>query len=454
MRFPRRKLFQATGAAAAVGIGYSGGRYAGTRSECYPVQTDSFVAGPEQEKSYKASLQRSQNWPRVRIAIIGVGLRGAILARQASLVPEIELKAFADPSKAWAEEMWSNSFNHLYKLPFFTGPEAHRKIYDLDLDAVIIATPWETHCNLAIMAMKSGKTAAIEVPSCLTVQEGYELLDTAQKTGQRFMMLENVNYFRTETAIWNLIREGYFGEPVAAEGAYIHDLSSSLYDKNRYRNGFWRANHHRIRNGNLYPTHPIGPIAKWFDIGGEDDFSELFSISTSSSILNDKTNIEHEQGDVNQSIIKTKNGKTINLTFSTTVPHWYTRKNSLLGTKASIEGWPDRINVIPGAGEHSSRLDSKEIEDLIHANKSKFWKDNIKNQREENLSHGGGDFYMLQKFAQNIINSRSFDISMKESVIWSIISHLTELSVKTGSSVKFPHIEFYENKERHEYWAP
>ena len=62
-----------------------------------------------------------------------------------------------------------------------------------ELDAVIIATPWEWHVPMSVASMKAGVPyTAVEVSAANTLEECWDLVDAYEETGNQLMILENV----------------------------------------------------------------------------------------------------------------------------------------------------------------------------------------------------------------------------------------------------------------------
>jgi len=223
---------------------------------------------------------------------------------------------------------------------------------DVDCDLVFNATPWEFHVPICVAAMNSGKHAATEVPAAYTVEGCWELVETAERTRRHCVMMENCNYDRTELMWLNMVRQGVLGEILHAEGAYNHDLRSIKFATDG--EGLWRRAHATNRNGNFYPTHGLGPIANCLDINRGDRLDYVVSMSGPSRGLQawqrehlaaaDTRRAEtYVQGDVNVSLVKTVNGKTLVITHDTNLPRPYSRVNLVQGTKGIVMGYPDRV---------------------------------------------------------------------------------------------------------------
>ena len=159
-----------------------------------------------------------------------------------------------------------------------------------DVDLLLIVTPWEWHTPMAVMAMESGKHVAMEVPAAHTLDHCWELVSVAEKTQRHCIMIENCCYNDEELWVLNMIESGVFGDITHAEGAYLHDLRAHMLSSDYYQDQ-WRLQHHRVRNGNFYTTHGLGPISMYLGIGRGDRFEHLTSMSSREKNLSDAFNV-------------------------------------------------------------------------------------------------------------------------------------------------------------------
>jgi predicted dehydrogenase len=206
---------------------------------------------------------------------------------------------------------------------FFNGDHDFENLCKRDdVDFVYIATPWDWHVPMAVAAMKNGKHTGVEVPAAVTLKECWELVETSEKTRRHCIMMENCCYGANEMMVLNMVRAGLFGELLHGEAAYIHDLRSLLFEDQS--EGLWRRFPHINRDGNLYPTHGLGPVAQYMDINRGDRFDYLVSMSSLSVSLAEyrdkhipsgspKRKEKYKCGDMNTSLIKTAKGRTIML---------------------------------------------------------------------------------------------------------------------------------------------
>ncbi|MBY0435270.1 MAG: Gfo/Idh/MocA family oxidoreductase, partial [Cyclobacteriaceae bacterium] len=213
---------------------------------------------------------------KLRLGFIGVGLRGQGHLELALQRNDVDVVALCDVQ----QRMMDMSLQLVTKSGkpkpqvILDGPYGYKKLLEnKDIDAVIIATPWEWHTVMCLDAMNAMKYVGCEVITGMTIEECWELVHTSERTGMPLMMLENVCYRRDVMAVMNMVRQNIFGELVHLQGGYQHDLREVKFNngKDAYGGGVefgekgfseaqWRTQHSVNRNGDLYPTHGIGPL--------------------------------------------------------------------------------------------------------------------------------------------------------------------------------------------------
>ena len=312
-----------------------------------------------------------------------------------------------------------------------------------DLDFVVVATPWHWHTPMAVAAMKSNKYVATEVPAATTIEECWELVNTAERTRRHCIMLENCCYGENETLILNMVRAGLFGDLLYGEAAYIHDLREEMFSN--AGEGLWRRTVHTQRNGNLYPTHGLGPVANYMGINRGDRFDYMVSMATPAKGLaayrdahvpktDPKWNENYIDGDMCTSLIKTANGLTINLQHDTSNPHPYDRLNTIGGTKGVFKDYPPGIyfDGQPG-GEKYASIDQYKAQ-YGHS----LWKKQGDVARKTG-GHGGMDYLMLSRLLQCMREGLPPDMDVYDAAAWSAPGPLSAASIAAGSApVKFP----------------
>jgi hypothetical protein len=380
----------------------------------------------------------------VRLAFIGLGGRGNSLLDDFAAIPQVRVTALCDVvrEKVQKAQQKLGDPRHSPALYHSSDRAFEELVKRDDIDLVIAATPWNWHVPMAVAAMKAGKHAAVEVPAARTIEDCWELVRTSESTRRHCMMLENCCYGYNEMLVLNMVRAGIFGEITHGAAAYNHDLRGELFSN--AGEGLWRRFEHLNRNGNLYPTHGLGPVARYMDINRSDRFDTLVSMSTMVASLpayrkehvapNDPRQKEvYRCGDLNISLIRTVKGRVITLEHNVSSPQPYDRINLIAGTKGIFRDYPPRIY-----------LDGKTPEEFgpLEPYQAKFehpvWKETGELARKLG-GHGGMDFVMAYRLVQAFLNGAAPDMDVYDAATWSAPAPLSELSVsKGGAAVKFP----------------
>jgi predicted dehydrogenase len=381
---------------------------------------------------------------QVRLGIIGVGGRGTSLLKDLLGVDKVEIKAICDlvPEKVARAQKAVTDAGQPEPTGFSKGDSDFKNLNQLDLDMVYIATPWNWHVPMALDAMKNGKHAAVEVPACTTLQECWDVVNTSESTRKHCIILENCCYGETEMMVLNMIRDGLFGTITHGEGAYLHDLRKILTSNEG--EGLWRRVPHMKRNGNLYPTHGLGPVAHYMDIHRGDRFDYMVSVSSPEASLTEyvKANFPEDDakraekyvcGDMNTSIIKTVKGRTIMVQHDVVSPRPYSRLNTIIGTKGAFADYPARIFVDGQEKEEWQNLDAFR-EKYQHP----LWKTTGEMARKMG-GHGGMDYIMNYRLMDCLKRGLQPDIDVYDTAAWSAPTPLSEASVaQSGAPQKFP----------------
>lgn len=389
--------------------------------------------------------------PDLHVAVIGNGDRGSNLIRLFSNMTDVEIVALADPwpGVSEAQKQVLTSTGRPTPDLYTDSPHDYRRILERpDVDAVIIATPWAWHAPMAIEAMKSGKHAFVEVPMATTLDELWAIVETCETTGRHCMMMENVNYGRDELLALNMVRRGVFGQLTHAEAAYIHDLRSQMNDID-HGTGSWRTEYHTNFNGNLYPTHGVGPVAQYLNADRTDDRFQTI-VSYSSPALgraayaqqhfpegHERRQLHFTAGDMNTSIIRTLRGRTVMVQYDTTTPRPYTRHNLIQGTKGVLAGFPTRL-AIEGRGSYHHWIEGAQLEEIYAEFEHPLWK-RMGEEAEAAGGHGGMDFIMLRRIVECLRQGTPLDQNVYEGATWSAIRPLSAASVASnGAPQTFP----------------
>ena len=311
-------------------------------------------------------------------------------------------------------------------------------------DAVIVCPSWEWHCRVTCDVMKMGAHAFVEVPMAVSIKELWEIVDTSEETRKHCMMMENVNYGREELMYLNMVRQGVIGDLLYGEAAYIHELRGQMKQVER-GTGSWRTYHYAKRNGNVYPTHGLGPIAQYMNLARKDDcFGRLVSFSSpalgraayakKNFPADHKWNkLDFACGDMNTSIIKTTMGRTVLVEWDETSPRPYSRLNLIQGTLGTLAGFPTRVaGEKLGNGNYHEWIEGREkLAAIYEKYDHPLWK-RIGPLALKMGGHGGMDFVMLFRIIECLRNGEPMDQNVYEGAFWSSVSELSEYSVAQG----------------------
>jgi len=393
----------------------------------------------------KPAVMTSKPMKKLRIGFVGTGMQGSGHVRNFINIENVEIKAICDivPEKVERMQKWIEKSGQPKPAGYSKGEyDFIRMCENEDLDLVYTATPWNWHVPVCVAAMENGKHAATEVPAAVTIDDCWKLVETAEKYKKHCVMMENCNYNRRAMMVLNMIRQGLLGEILHGEGGYLHDLRN--YKLGGLYEGDWRVFHSMKRNGNLYPTHGLGPIAWYMNINRGDCFDYLVSMSSPSRGLQEyaksKLGPDHEfskahyaLGDVNTALIKTKRDRTIFLSHDTNLPRPYSRIDMIQGTKGIVHGYPDRIHIEGRTQGHGW----EDIENYRKEFDHPLWK--TVGEQARGAGHGGMDYLEDYRLVQALLKGEPTDMDVYDAAAWSAISQCTEISVAKGSRpVKIP----------------
>ena len=388
---------------------------------------------------------------KVKVAIIGVGARGSGHAVQLASIEGVEFVCICDLVEARAKKAEADVVKkgHSPKI-YFGDEEAWKKMLaETKPDAVFIVTPWDHHAPMCVASMKAGAHAFSEVPIACTLKEMWEIVDTSEATGRHCMMMENVNYGREELLYLNMVRQGLLGELLHGEAAYIHELRGQM--ENGDSTGSWRTFQYAKRNGNLYPTHGLGPVAQYMNLARtEDNFGRMVSFSSpakgralyakkSTKLSNPEfKNLEFNGGDMNTSIIKTTLGRTIMVQWDETSPRPYSRHNLIQGTQGTLAGFPNRIAIEGVTKTYHEWAENEAWEEIAAKYEHPLYK-RMGELSKEMGGHGGMDYLMLFRIIECLQKGEPLDQNVYEGCFWSAVGPLSEKSVaEDGMPQAFP----------------
>lgn len=306
-----------------------------------------------------------------------------------------------------------------------------------DIDAILCCTTWITHSRISIDAMRAGKHIAFEVGGAASIEECWQMVRVSEETGKFCMILENCCYDRNELALFNMQRQGVFGEIIHTQGGYQHDLRDEITYGRETRHG--RLFNFMNRNGDLYPTHQLGPIAKMLNINRGNRFVTLTSMASKARGLHegildnlpkgyDLSTFHFTQGDIVTTMIKCAHGETILLIHDCTLPRPYSRNYRVQGTKGIYMEDKDSIYIDGESPQHNW----ESFETYRNKYEHPLWKQYAKDGIHEG-GHGGMDFLVLSAFAQSAINNEKSPIDVYDTAAWMAITCLSEQSIAMGS---------------------
>jgi predicted dehydrogenase len=379
----------------------------------------------------------------VRIGIIGIGTRGSAAVMRLSYIEGVEIKGLCDIVTERAESAKTRIKDAGHIPIVYSGNEESWMVMcqQENIDLIYITTPWPLHAPMAVFAMEHGKHVASEIPAATTVEDCWKLVQTSEKTKKHFVMLENCCYDFFELLTLNMARQGFFGDIVHCEGAYIHERASFIQRGNHDEK--WRLHENITRNGNLYPTHGLGAIAQIMNINRGNRMDYLVSTSTNDFLMKDITQKLAEsdkyyqqfidssfRGNMNITTIRTIKGQTIMLQHDVTTPRPYSRIHLVSGTKGTALKYPLPSRIAKG---HDNWLTKKEFSKL-----EKKYNPPIINKMKDMAikigGHGGMDFLMDWRLIDCLRNGLPVDINVYDAAAWSVIAPLSEWSVSNHSA--------------------
>ncbi|MEH0153150.1 Gfo/Idh/MocA family oxidoreductase [Limibacter armeniacum] len=397
---------------------------------------------------------------KVRIGIIGVGYRGMIHLQNLLQRDDVIIRAISDPNIDNLAKALSFIETRGEKKPnLYSELNGYKHLLDKEkLDGVIVSVPWHLYYPICKYALEKGIYVGVEAASAQTMEELYDLLETAQRFGGKCMLLENACYHRDVMAVMNMIKDGLFGELVHCRGGYEHDLRSIKFSPEMefgagtQSEAAWRTEHSVRRNGDLYPTHGVGPIAQLLDINRGNRFISLSSYSTKSVGLNryvaKHQGGQHENakrkfrlGDVVTTTLTTAKGETVVLTHNTNVARPYSLGFRVQGTDGIwIQENGNHLYLEHFGEDNIWHADSKQLlEQFDHNLWQRFGLAAAKTVRHEM------DYFVLKEFVEAIQEEREPRFDIYDMVTWLSITPLSERSIEQDNAkVAFP--DFTEGK--------
>lgn len=396
----------------------------------------------------------------IRLGFIGVGMRGRNHVEIALRRDDVNVVAICDTqedSLALCRKQFKNNGKKAPK-EYTGGENAYKKMLEKEkLDAVIISTPWQFHHPQSIDAMNAGVYVGCEVIAGLTLDEHWDIVKTSEKTGVPYMCLENVAYRRDIMAVLNMVRQGLLGELVHLEGGYQHDLREVLFNdgkkpygggvefgKKGYSEAQWRTAFNRDLDGDLYPTHGLGPLMHFTDINHGNRITQVVSFSSKARGLKNYVNkldpthpnakVDFKNGDVTTSLMHCANGEVLEIKHDVHLPRPYSIGLRVQGTNGI---WMDLNNGMYIEGKAAKGHAWDKADEWIKKYDHPLWAKNA--EKATGSGHGGMDWFVDNAFFEAVKQGRQTPIDVYDSITMSALFPLSIQSIKEGSkTLDFP----------------
>ena len=398
----------------------------------------------------------------VRVGFVGLGMRGPGAVERFTHIPGVDIVALCDYEKERAEGCQKYLQNaSLPPADIYYGEKGYEELCKReDIDLVYVATDWEHHFPVAKCALENGKHAAIEVPSAMNLEQCWELINLSEKNRKHCMILENCCYDWFEMNTLNMAQQGVFGEVLRAQGAYIHNLDEfwPYYWKNGEDKMGWRLKYNREHRGDVYATHGLGPVAQALNIHRGDRMATLVAMDTKAvhgpELVEKATGekcTDFRNGDHTTTLIRTENGKVIEIQHNVMSPQPYNRLYQLTGTKGFANKYPVEGYAVDASQMKASGVQPK-VDNLtshgfmpeseMKALVDKYQHPILKKYGEmakEVGGHGGMDFIMDSRLVYCLQNGLPLDMDVYDLAEWCSLAELGSLSMDNGcAAVRIP----------------
>lgn len=413
------------------------------------------LAIPATEISAQPKPQPTGPKDKLNVAVLGSGLRGQshielLLDRDDCNV--VAINDVDDVMIQATKDIFTQKGKPQPKV--FKGEKAYLDLLlEADVDAVLISSPWRWHSEMAIAAMRAGKYVGMEVCGGFSLDECWQLVNTQEATGAHLFFLENVCYRRDVMAILNMVRQDMFGELIHLECGYQHDLREVKFNdgKQPYGQGVefgekgfseskWRTKHSVHRNGDLYPTHGLGPVAQYIDINRGNRLLYLTSFASKARGLHDyivhhekggpdhpNAKVEFKLGDKVTTTVQCSNGETIVLHHDTNLPRPYSLGFRVQGTKGLWMDVNQSLHIEGLSPAHRWEEAAAYLKKYDHP----LWQRH--EQKAVGAGHGGMDFFLIHAFVESAKKNERPPFDVYDAATWLSITPLSEQSVAMGS---------------------
>ena len=400
----------------------------------------------------------------VRVGFVGVGRRGIWAVWRFSNIPGVKIVGLCDYHAENAEKSQKHLRDAgLAPATIYSGEKGYEELCKRpDVDLIYIATDWNHHFPVAKFAMENGKHVALEVPAAMNLEQCWDLIDMSEKNRLHCFILENCCYDFYEMKTLSMKQDGLFGEIIRAEGAYLHDLSKSWKgywqdpNDNDVDNLHWRLKYNMENRGDVYPTHGLGPVAQCMDIHRGDRFTTLIAMDTESFVgkecvkeMSGKYPKEFRSGDHTTTLMRTANGKVIEIQHNVMTPQPYNRMFKLTGTKGYATKYPTEEFALAGdalKGTGAPKMDNINAHNFLNAEQKKALMEKYRHpildkyaEKGRDMGHGGMDYVMDSRLVYCLQNGLPLDIDVYDMAEWCALTELGALSMDNNcAAVTFP----------------
>ena len=400
----------------------------------------------------------------VRVGFVGVGRRGIWAVWRFSNIPGVKIVGLCDYYAENAEKSQKHLRDAgLAPATIYSGEKGYEELCKRpDVDLIYIATDWNHHFPVAKFAMENGKHVALEVPAAMNLEQCWDLIDMSEKNRLHCFILENCCYDFYEMKTLSMKQDGLFGEIIRAEGAYLHDLSKSWKgywqdpNDNDVDNLHWRLKYNMENRGDVYPTHGLGPVAQCMDIHRGDRFTTLIAMDTESFVgkecvkeMSGKYPKEFRSGDHTTTLMRTANGKVIEIQHNVMTPQPYNRMFKLTGTKGYATKYPTEEFALAGdalKGTDAPKMDNINAHNFLNAEQKKALMEKYRHpildkyaEKGRDMGHGGMDYVMDSRLVYCLQNGLPLDIDVYDMAEWCALTELGALSMDNNcAAVTFP----------------
>jgi predicted dehydrogenase len=393
------------------------------------------------------ATRASEGGKKIRIGFIGVGDRGTGLLRVTLRFPDVEIPAICDINEGNLKRAQDLVEKAHGKRPegYANGPHDYRRLLERgDIDAVVIGTPQELHAEMTIDSFKAKKFVGAEVPACTTIDECWAMVRAAKEhrageAGGGYMLLENYIYSDPIMTVQNMADKGLFGDLTYGFGSYIHEIRSMRFTKDGQLT--WRGRNVLKNRGLVYPTHAIGPVCRWMGVDGvKDSLQTLVAMDSKPAATkifaaekfgesSEPAKIDFENGDTNQALIRTKQGRLIEVRYDTSSPRPAGMgEYSLQGTRGAYDSKFGLRHVYLEGRSPAEKWEP--LEKYEAEFRHPYWKQQA--DKAKTTGHGGGDWFVMADFVEAVRSGKS-PIDIYDAVTWTSVRPLSEQSIRSGS---------------------